>query len=410
MLHGPQFPGQGRTPFLALCCHQALPHSCLHRLLCACRAWQRRHLASWLHTAARQHLRASLPAATSASASTPAAAGPTLSPSWLLSVLCTLDACDGHREVADLLCDLLAALLRTVASAVAVPGAAEPLGQRVWAAHDRFWRHTGLPPPLILRLVAAHHQQLAVLGRVPRLLRMLTAGLWTLVPTQAQQQQQGAARPHDPRQRQQAAPAQQQAQAQQEVLSCCHAQLVVAGVLLARYAGAVAQPGSRAASASIAKDGRAGAGGRGPGSHAAASPAPNSGVQQWVADMERQHGAQHWLLDALRRLASEAAAPRPGEAAGGVPGSGTAVAAASRGGSVAAGSARPGVPSAPATLAVAEWMAAAAGQQPGQQQAGAGGGGGSAAAAGLLQEALQLVRRATNSAGGSDSGLQVSTG
>ena len=238
----------------------------------------------------------------------------------------------------------------------------------MWAAHDGFWRHTGLPPPLILRLASAHHQQLAALGRVPRLLRMLTAGFWALGLPRAQPQPAGqAARPQDPRQRQQqhgrlpAAPAaqpdsQQAQQAQQEALASCRAQLALAGELLALYGGGATAPPAAGASRPGSGGGLLGRGmSPGPAAAAAAPPA-SSGVQQWVAEMEKAHGPQHWLLAALRRLAGEAAAARapPRAAAGGRSGAAALHAGAQQ--------LSPGPSRAELAVDLGQWMALASGR------------------------------------------------
>lgn len=88
-------------------------------------------MAAWLHSAARQHLRACLPQPTAggSQAGSPAA-GPTLGASWLLNAMAVLDGCGGFREAADLLCDLLAALLRAVAIAAANLAAEVSKGER----------------------------------------------------------------------------------------------------------------------------------------------------------------------------------------------------------------------------------------------------------------------------------------
>ncbi|GAB4822184.1 hypothetical protein N2152v2_009230 [Parachlorella kessleri] len=320
-------------------------------------AWQQRHLSTWLYNSSRQHMRACLPpssppaaaaapataragnssnvttasGSSTASVTAPSHAVPTLYSAWLLNVLGALDACGSYREVGDLLCDLLAALLRMLAAAALSTAASSPgqstappaaqarpasISSAVWAAQDAFWRHTGLSPSLIFSLVSAQHERLATLGRVPRLLRMLTAGLWTLVPPashrqHAQQSQQG---PTDPRlaQRAQQDPrqAQQDAQqAQQELLSCCHGQLALAGELLSFYGGSYGMAATSGASNRPGSAGQVGRGSQASGTTAATGGA-NAGVQQWVGEVEKQHGAQHWLLTALRRLAAEAAAAR----------------------------------------------------------------------------------------------------
>lgn len=272
----------------------------------------------------------------------------------------------------------------------------------MWAALDRFWRQTGLPPTLLLRLVSAHHRQLAALGRVPRMLRMLTAGLWALVPPASPQRQAQAAggRPQDPRVQQPQHGAAARQQAQQEVLASCHAQLALAAELLALYGGPVAAASSGAAAA------------RGPGGTAgrAGTPGPaaaacNAGVQGWVGEIERQHGTQHWLLAALRRLAAEAGAslgqPQPPRARPhlGAMGSSRAALAGQRGASPAGG------PQRLETIHVAGWMEPLAGQEPQHAQRG----GGAGAAESLLAEARQLVQGtlASGTGGGSGQGSEV---
>lgn len=268
--------------------------------------------------------------------------------------------------------------VRCTAVAAGARPTADAVSTAVGAAQDAFWRHTGVPPAIILRLAAAQHQQLAVLGRVPRLLRMLTAGIWALAPGR------GGGQPQDPRQRlhsaagpgrppvqQQQQPDWQQAQqVQQGVLAACHAQLALGGELLSRYGGA-GMAAATGASAGVGS--RPGSGGGalargtspGPGAAAAAAAGANPGVVQWVGEMEKVHGA-HWLLAALRQLAREAGGAAAGTQPQPRPASGRAggVAAAQAGQQAGALQRLP-----PQMLDVAKWAALATGRaaRPGLQ-------------------------------------------
>lgn len=87
-------------------------------------------MAAWLHGVVRQKLRTALPPLPGGGAAQlgAAPAAPALSPLWLMNVLSVLSACGGHKEAVDVLCELLAALLRAVATAAASAGSASPGG------------------------------------------------------------------------------------------------------------------------------------------------------------------------------------------------------------------------------------------------------------------------------------------
>ncbi len=164
-------------------------------------AWRQRLLAHALLAEAKAFLAStdSGGGRASRSPSPPAGAPRALGPDWFLQLLAVLRACCAHREVLSLLATALNLLQRAVAAAVrTVTGGGraeqqqgEALAEALTAAQERWQQRSAVSPPLLLSLLAAHAGSLAASDIAPKLLPMLTGGLWRL---QHAAQQQAAER------------------------------------------------------------------------------------------------------------------------------------------------------------------------------------------------------------------------
>ncbi|PRW59457.1 mediator of RNA polymerase II transcription subunit 12 isoform X1 [Chlorella sorokiniana] len=159
-------------------------------------AWQQRLLAHALLAEAKAFLAStdSGGGRASRSPSPPAGAPRAMGPDWFLQLLAVLRACCAHREVLSLLATALNLLQRAVAAAVrtATGGGragqqGEPLDDALTAAQQLWQQRSAVSPPLLLALLAAHAGSLVASDIAPKLLPMLTGGLWRL--QQAAQQQ-----------------------------------------------------------------------------------------------------------------------------------------------------------------------------------------------------------------------------
>ena len=179
--------------------HDTGPAAALDPLLQQVRClapWQHRHLATSLLAAAKAFLATTDSGGGRRHSPVPAeAAAAECSPrdGWLLQLLQLLRACCGHREVLSLLATCLNLLQRAVAAAVraATSGQqaqqAQQLGTALDQAKQHWERRSGVAPPLLLSLLSAHASSLAASDIAPKLLPMLTGGLWRLQHAQHHQ-------------------------------------------------------------------------------------------------------------------------------------------------------------------------------------------------------------------------------
>ena len=157
--------------------------------------WQQRLLAHALLAEAKAFLASTDSGGGRASRSPSPPVGTPRAPAsdWFLQLLAVLRACCAHREVLSLLATGLNLLQRAVAAAVrtATSGRAAQQGaslsEALTTAQQRWQQRSAVSPPLLLALLAAHAGSLVASDIAPKLLPMLTGGLWRL--QQAAQQQ-----------------------------------------------------------------------------------------------------------------------------------------------------------------------------------------------------------------------------
>ena len=158
--------------------------------------WQQRLLAHALLAEAKAFLAStdSGGGRASRSPSPPVGAPRALASDWFLQLLAVLRACCAHREVLSLLATGLNLLQRAVAAAVRTTTSGgrgtqqgDSLSEALTTAQQRWQQRSAVSPPLLLALLAAHAGSLVASDIAPKLLPMLTGGLWRL--QQAAQQQ-----------------------------------------------------------------------------------------------------------------------------------------------------------------------------------------------------------------------------
>ncbi|KAL4458306.1 hypothetical protein ABPG75_013171 [Micractinium tetrahymenae] len=168
--------------------------------------WQQRHTAGALLAAAKAFLASTDSSAGGRRSPSPAAAaaavalgpassgGLTPNPCWLLQLLALLRACGGHREALSFISTCLNVLQRAVAAAVRAATSGQPaqqgrpeLGEALVQAQQCWQQRSCVAPGLLFALLSAHAGSLAAADIAPKLLPMLTGGLWRLQQPQHQQ-------------------------------------------------------------------------------------------------------------------------------------------------------------------------------------------------------------------------------